>query len=268
MRPPWWPSIRPRRVLPIAAAVLLAGLATSLAAAPASAAENLVFAAASLREALDEAARAYDGRTGDSTKISYAASSALARQIENDAPADLFISADEDWMDYLQKRNLIQPATRRNLLGNRLVLIAPAGADLRLDIRPGFDLAGVLRGGRLAMADPDSVPAGKYGKAALEKLGVWTSVANAVAPAENVRAALLYVARREAPLGIVYATDAAADPGVKIVGVFPEDTHKPIVYPIAVTARSRNPGAPRLLEFLHSPPAKPIFEKHGFTFLE
>jgi len=166
-------SNRLLQMLRIAAAVLLTVLGLILAAAPARAAEILVFAAASLKEALDEAGASYDGRSGDTTKISYAASSTLARQIESAAPADLFISADLDWMDYLEKRNLIQPASRKNLLGNRLVIIAPADAGLKLDIKPGFDLAGALNGGRLAMADPDSVPAGKYGKAALEKLGVW-----------------------------------------------------------------------------------------------
>lgn len=158
-------------------------------------------------------------------KISYAASSALARQIESGAPADLFISADLDWMDYLQQRNLIQAATRKNWVGNRLVIAAPADSAVTLDIQPGFDLAGALKGGRLAMAAPDSVPAGKYGKAALQKLGVWASVAGAVVRAENVRACLLFVSRDEVSLGIVYATDAAADPGVKVAGTFPEETH-------------------------------------------
>src|SRR5215472_6044413 len=246
--------------------LLIAALPGTLGAA--SAAEVVVFAAASLKEALDDAVRVYAAQTGDTAKISYAASSALAKQIESGAPADLFISADLDWMDYLQQHKLIQPQTRKNLLGNRLVIVAPADSDLKLDIKPGFDLAGALKGGHLAMADPDSVPAGKYGKAALEKLGVWNAVQAAVAPAENVRAALLFVSRREAPLGIVYATDAAADPRVKIAGVFPDDTHPPIIYPAALTADSKNPGAARLLEFLSSPAARPMFEKRGFTVLE
>ena len=234
----------------------------------ASAAEIVVFAAASLKEALDDAVNVCENKSGDAVKISYAASSTLAKQIESGAPADIFISADLDWMDYLQQHNLIKPPTRRNLLGNRLVIVAPADSDLRLDIKPGFDLAGALKGGHLAMADPDSVPAGKYGKAALEKLGVWNSVRAAVAPAENVRAALLFVSRREVPLGIVYATDAAADPRVKIAGMFPEDTHPPIIYPAALTADSKLPGAARLLEFLASPAARSIFEKRGFTVLQ
>jgi molybdate transport system substrate-binding protein len=250
-----------------AGAVLLTVIGLMFAAVPARAADILVFAAASLKESLDEAVAAYQRQSGDTAKISYGASSALARQIEADAPADLFISADLDWMDYLQKRNLIQPGTRKKLLGNRLVIVAPAGAAVSLDIKPGFDLAGALKGGHLAMADPDSVPAGKYGKAALQMLGIWDAVKGAVAPAENVRVALLYVARRETPLGIVYATDAAADPGVKVAGVFPENSHPPIIYPVALTARSQNPSAARLLDFLGSPAAKPIFEKHGFTVL-
>src|SRR6516165_4535554 len=188
--------------------LVVAALLGTLPAA--SATEIVVFAAASLKEALDDAVRVYDNQSGDAVKISYAASSTLAKQIESGAPADMFISADLDWMDYLQQHNLIQPGTRKSLLGNRLVIVGPADSDTRLNIKPGFDLAGALKGGHLSMANPDSVPAGKYGKAALEKLGVWNSVRAAVAPAENVRVALLFVSRRETPLGIVYATDAAA----------------------------------------------------------
>ena len=180
------------RAARIATVVALTVLGTMPAA---SAAEIVVFAAASLKEALDDAVNVYENKSGDAVKISYAASSTLAKQIESGAPADIFVSADLDWMDYLQQHNLIKPPTRKNLLGNRLVVVAPADSDLRLDIKPGFDLAGALKGGHLAMADPDNVPAGKYGKAALEKLGVWNSVRAAVAPAENVRAALLFVSR-------------------------------------------------------------------------
>jgi molybdate transport system substrate-binding protein len=248
-----------------------AGLSVALLAfgplPPTYAQDVVVFAAASLTNALDAAAKLFQEQGGGYPKISYAASSALARQIESGAPADIFISADLDWMNFLEQRHLIQPATRRNLLGNRLVLVAPADSDAKVEIRPDFDLAGLLKGGRLAMADTDSVPAGKYGKAALESLGVWNSVRGAVAPAESVRAALLLVSRREVPLGIVYATDAAADPRVKIVGVFPENTHPPIVYPAALTASSKSPGAARLLEFLGSPAARPSFEKQGFSVL-
>jgi len=241
----------------------------SLAVAPAvaQAAELVVFAAASLKEALDEAAKLYAAQGGQAPRISYAASPALARQIESGAPADMFISADLDWMEYLQQRNLIQPGTRKNWLGNQLVIAVPADTPLTLDIKPGFDLARALKGGRLSMADPDSVPAGKYGKAALQNLGVWNSVEGAVIRAENVRAALLFVSRGEAPLGIVYATDVASDPAVKVAGVFPENTHPPIVYPIAITAGSSNPDARRLLDFLTSATAQPSFEKRGFTAL-
>jgi molybdate transport system substrate-binding protein len=242
-----------------------AGVVLTLAAQTVFAADLTIFAAASLQEALDEASDAYMRQHGDRVKISFGASSALARQIESGAPANIFISADLDSMDYLEKRSLIRKDSRKNLLGNRLVIAAPSDADIKLTIKPGFDLAGALHGGKLAMAEPSSVPAGKYGKAALEKLGVWGSVESAVAGAENVRGALLLVSRHEAPLGIVYATDVAADPGVKVVGVFPPDSHPPIVYPIALISENKEPAAGRLLEFLTSAAAKPIFERHGFT---
>jgi molybdate transport system substrate-binding protein len=233
----------------------------------AAAADVLVFAAASLKNALDDAAHVFEAQGGAPVKISYAASSQLARQIERGAPADILISADLDWMDYVQKHDLIRPATRKNLLGNRLVLVAPAGSGVKVDIKPGLDLAGLLQGGRLAMADPTSVPAGKYGKVALSKLGIWPSVAAQVAPAENVRAAMLFVDRRETPLGIVYATDAAADPAVEIVGIFPPDSHPPIIYPIALTAASSNPDAAEFLDYLESSAARPAFLKQGFTVI-
>lgn len=241
-------------------------------AAPASFAQTgapvTVFAAASLKNALDEAVSIHGQRTGTRVTVSYAASSALARQIEAGAPADLFISADLDWMDHLQTRQLIRPATRVNLLGNRLVLIAPSDSKTGLAVERGMPLARALGDGRLAVADPDAVPAGKYAKAALEALGAWSAVAPRLAPAENVRAALAFVARGECPLGIVYATDAAAEPRVRIVGVFPAGTHPPIVYPAAITATAKSAGAASLLQFLGSAAAKPVFEKHGFTVLE
>jgi molybdate transport system substrate-binding protein len=253
-------------VMRVCAAIII--LALGLGPVRTAQADNVVvFAAASLKNALDEAAHASEQQGGVPVKISYAASSQLAKQIESAAPADIFISADLAWMDYVQKSNLIQPATRKDLLGNRLVLVAPAGSGVKSDIKPGFDLVGMLKGGRLAMADPASVPAGKYGKAALEKLGVWDSIAPHVAGAENVRAALLYVDRKETPLGIVYATDAASDPDVEVAGVFPENTHPPIIYPIALTAASHNPDAAKFLAFLESPAARPAFEKQGFTVL-
>lgn len=250
------------RVCAVAFAVLVGVRAASAAAQPV-----LVFAAASLKNALDDAVHRFERDIHIPVTVSYAASSTLARQIESGAPADIFISADLDWMDYLQRRSLIRPASRKNLLGNRLVLAAPAASTIKLAIVPGFDLAGLLAGGRLAMANPHSVPAGKYGKAALEKLGVWQSLAPHIAAAENVRAALLFVDRGECPLGIVYATDAKADPGVRVVGVFPANTHPPIIYPVALTIDSTNAAASKLLAFLESRAAKPAFEKQGFTVL-
>jgi len=232
----------------------------------ASAKDIVVFAAASLKNALDEASAAYQREAESKVLISYAASSTLAKQIENGAPADLFISADLGWMDYLQQRSLIKTDTRLILLGNRLVLIAPAQSTVTVEIRPGFALADLLGSERLAMADPAAVPAGKYGKAALEALGVWSSVSAKLAPAEDVRAALLLVSRGETPLGIVYATDAAADKGVRIVASFPDDSHPPIVYPAANIAESDNPAADAFLTYLRSDRARPFFERQGFTF--
>jgi molybdate transport system substrate-binding protein len=229
--------------------------------------DTLVFAAASLKNALDEIAGQWQRQTGKKVAISYAASNNLIKQIEQGAPADIFFSADTDWMDYGQQKNLIKPDTRTNLLGNRIVLIAPKDSTVSLDIRPGFDLAAALKGGRLAMGSVDAVPAGKYGKAALEKLGAWDGVKDKIAQAESVRAALLFVARGEAPLGIVYQTDAASEPAVKIVGTFPDDTHPPIIYPVALTKDSTNPDALAFLNFIGSPAARPAFERQGFTVL-
>src|SRR5215475_9290593 len=215
--------------------------------AQAQAGDLVIFAAASLKNALDAINAHWQKETGRKALISYGASSTLAKQIEQAAPAQMFISADLDWMDYLAQRNLIKPETRSNLLGNRIVLIAPKDRAQSINIKPGFDLAKALGDGRLSMANVDSVPAGKYGKAALEKLGVWASVSGKLAQAENVRAALLLVSRGEAPLGIVYQTDAAADPDVKIVGTFPDDTHPPIIDPIALTASATHPDAEAFL---------------------
>jgi len=247
------------------------GLALALAFLPGVArAENevVIFAAASLKNALDEIAATWAKDTGKpAPKISYAASSALAKQIEQAAPADLFISADLDWMDYLAGKNLIKPDTRFNLLGNKIVLIAPKDSKLTTVALKGADLAKVLAGGRLAMANVDAVPVGKYGKAALEKLGPWADVKDHLAQAENVRAALLLVARGEAPLGIVYSTDAAAEPNVKIVASFPEDSHPPIIYPAALTKDSKHADAKAFLDFLRNAKARTAFEKQGFTVL-
>jgi molybdate transport system substrate-binding protein len=252
------------------------GLAAATALAPAllapvgAAAQDglVIFAAASLKNALDEIAAGWAKETGKpAPRISYAASPALARQMEQGAPADLFISADLDWMDYVEKKDLIRKDSRFNLLGNKIVLIAPRDSTTTVEVRPGFDLASALAGGRLAMANVESVPAGKYGKAALEKLGAWDGVKGSIAQAENVRAALLLVARGEAPLGIVYATDAAAEPNVKIVGEFPADSHPPIIYPAALTKAPTSPDARAFLDILKGSKARPAFEKQGFTVL-
>jgi molybdate transport system substrate-binding protein len=260
------------RMLQSAARALFAALPIVFAAtSPAAAQEKdlLVFAAASLKNALDDANLAFARETGPKATTAYAASSALARQIEAGAPADVFISADLDWMDYLAKKSLIRPQTRSELLANEIVLIAPASAHVGdVAIARDFPLARLLGGGRLAIADPDSVPAGKYAKAALQALGVWDLVADKLAPSENVRAALLFVARGEAPLGIVYRTDAAAELSVKIVGVFPKETHPPIVYPVAVVAASTHPASSAYVAFLRSPAARAAFEKQGFAVLE
>ena len=221
---------------------------------------QVVFAAASLKNALDEIAAAYSSKP----VISYGASSALAKQIESGAPADVFISADLDWMDYVEKKGLLAPGTRRNLLGNRLVLIAPKSHPVKLEPAPGFPIAKALGNGRIALAQPNSVPAGKYARAAFEKLGVWDQVSGKVAAADNVRAALLLVARGEAPLGVVYQTDASAEPGVMVAGVFPADTHPPIVYPVAAL-KTAKPAAASFLEFLSRPQSRAVFEKHGFA---
>ncbi|MGV3740694.1 MAG: molybdate ABC transporter substrate-binding protein [Burkholderiaceae bacterium] len=240
---------------------------------PAWAEQITVYAAASLKESLDAIARQVQAQTGDKVVVSYAASSALAKQIENGAPADVFISADLDWMDYLAQRKLIQPASRKNLLANQLVLIAPAntafGSDRALKIAPNFQLAARLGDEKLAMANPDSVPAGKYGKAALEHLNVWNAVSGKVARADNVRGALVLVARGEAPYGIVYRTDALADRQVVIVDTFPADSHAPIVYPVALTAASASTpsgaAAKRFLEYLQSAGARAVWQQYGFT---
>lgn len=228
----------------------------------------VVLAAASLKNALDEASADWARKTGKTTRISYAASSALARQIEAGIPADIFISADVPWMDHVAERKLIKPASRSDYLGNQIVLIA--GKDSRIDLRigKGFDLRGALGSdGRLAMGSVEAVPAGKYGKAALEYLRVWSSVADRVAQAENVRMALTLVSRGEAPLGIVYRTDAASDPAVRIVGAFPADSHPAIIYPMALLSTSTNPDAQAFVDYLKSPAAKPFFERQGFAVL-
>ena len=244
---------------------LVVALSIAVASSLAAAAHVTVFGAASLKGALDEQAKQFEAGTGDKVVVSYGASNALARQIEAAAPADVFISADLDWMDYVGQRNLLAPDTRFNLLRNTLVLIAPASSKATLRIGPSFALAAALGTDKLAMANPDSVPAGRYGRSALEKLGVWASVERQVARAENVRAALALVSRGEAPFGIVYSTDALSDKGVRIVDTFPPDSYPPIVYPAAVLASSRSVAARPLLDYLRSAPARPVWEKYGFT---
>lgn len=256
-------TVLPRRLA--AALAGLALLAMPLAALPA-AADTIVFAAASLKESLGAAVKAYEAKTGEKVAVSYAGSSQLARQIEAGAPADLFISADLDWMDELAKKDLIDSASRVTLLGNTLVLVAPKASTASLAIGPGFPLAEALGAdGKLAMAAVASVPAGKYGKAALGALGVWRGVEGKVARAENVRAALALVERGEAPFGIVYATDARASTKVRIIGAFPPNTHPPITYPIATLKTSTNPQAEAFRRFLLSREGKAIFARRGFV---
>jgi molybdate transport system substrate-binding protein len=249
----------------VAAFAILCGSAN----APALAEDKglIVFAAASMKNALDEIGAAYAAKTGVRIAASYAASSTLAKQIEQGAPADVFLSADTDWMDYEIRKKNIDETTRVNLLGNSIVLIAPKDSKLgNVTIAPGFDLATLAGSGRIATGDVNAVPVGKYAKAALEELGAWRAAERKLAPAENVRAALTLVARGEATLGIVYATDAKVESGVKAVGTFPADSHPPIIYPVAATATAK-PEATAYLAFLRTSAAKNIFEKYGFTFL-
>lgn len=228
--------------------------------------EVLVFAAASLTNVLGELSGEWQKESRVTVKLSFAASSALARQIEAGGAADLFVSADQEWMDYLAARNLIAASSRRDLAGNSLVLIAPAESPLKISISPGFNLAEALGDGRLSIADPDTVPAGRYARTALTKLEVWDSVSQRLARAENVRAALTYVSRGECPLGIVYSTDAQIEPKVRVVTTFPDNTHAPITYPAAATAKA-GPHAAAFLLFLGSAGAAPVWKKYGFREL-
>ena len=246
--------------------ILIALVATSsLSAADAqpSSTPVTVFAAASLKNAMDDVITAFTARTHIAARASYGASSALARQIEQGAPADVFVSADVDWMDYLANKNLIGPGTRRDLLSNHLALVAPAGSRVTLGIGPGMPLAAALGGGRLAVAGPD-VPAGRYAQASLTALGVWPSVEDKLVRAESVRAALAFVARGETPLGIVYDTDAKVEPKVRIVALFPDASHPPIIYPAALVGASHNPGGGGFLRFLRGREAAAIFHRYGF----
>ncbi|WP_369915782.1 molybdate ABC transporter substrate-binding protein [Xanthomonas sp. NCPPB 3005] len=245
----------------------LLSLVVALAVPPAWAQAPLtVFAAASLKESLDEAAAAYQQSSGTPVQVSYAASSALARQVEQGAPADVFFSADLEWMDYLQQRRLVDPAQRRNLLGNTLVLVAPVASAAKVDLRkPGTLAAALGAQGRLAVGQTSSVPAGKYARAALQKLGQWDGVQARLAESESVRSALMLVARGEAPLGIVYGSDAKAEPKVRVVAVFPADSHAPIVYPVAALRAGKNPAAADFVRWLGTAPAQAIFQRRGFS---
>jgi molybdate transport system substrate-binding protein len=228
------------------------------------AADITIFAAASLKESLDENIKAFAAKTGNQVRVSYAGSNALARQIESGAPADLFISADEEWMDYVAQKNLLAPGTRRNLVVNSLVLIAPAASTTQLTIAPKFPLAASLKGGRLALANPQAVPIGKYAKAALTTLGVWGDVETLITNSENVRSALMLVALGETPLGIVYATDAKAEPKVRVVDTFAANLHPPVVYPAAVIAGKLNPVTQSLLDYLVGDEGRAVWVRYGF----
>ena len=246
------------------AALVVAALAAPL---PAAASGVVVFAAASMKTALDAFAGRWQGQTGTTVTISYAGSSRLAQQILQGAPADVYISANTGWMDAVQKAGLIAEGGRRDILGNTLVLIAHGAKAPPVAIGPGFDLAGLLGDGKLAMALVASVPAGQYGKAALTALGVWDAVAPKVAQADNVRAALALVSTGEAPYGVVYATDALADPGVSVVGTFPADSHPPIVYPAALLKTAADPAARAFYDALAGAEAATVFAAHGFAVL-
>ncbi|MBU3079231.1 molybdate ABC transporter substrate-binding protein [Sphingomonas quercus] len=244
--------------------VRLLALWLALLATPALTAPPIVLAAASLQESLTEAAGAWAKAGHAMPVLSFGASSALARQIRAGAPADLFFSADEDWMDAVEQSGELRPGTRADLLGNRLALIVPAGDRRRFTLDRRLPLARLLGNGRLAMADPDAVPAGKYGKAALAALGLWPDVANRIARGESVRTALAFVERGEAPFGIVYETDAMASSSVRVAAIFPAGSHKPIRYPVALLKRSASPDAAGFRRFLASPAASAIFRRHGF----
>ncbi|MCB2048248.1 MAG: molybdate ABC transporter substrate-binding protein [Novosphingobium sp.] len=245
-------------------AVAAVALLACACAGPKEGKGPLVLAAASLQDALTEAADDWSAQGHPKPVLSFASTSALARQVEAGAPADLFVSADEEWMDTLEKDARIKPQTRMTFLTNRLVLVAPAQSDASISIAPGFELARLLGAGKLAVADPAAVPAGRYARQALEKLGVWADVQSRIVPAENVRVALALVARGEAALGIVYASDAKSEPGVRVVDAFPESSHEPIRYPLAILAASENPDSEAFRTYLLSGEAAAIFRKYGF----
>lgn len=252
--------------LVLSAALVLASLAgerTPAQAADPSDRSMLVFAAASLTDVLQEIGDAYTEQTREPLRFSFAASSTLARQIEMGANAEVFVSADIQWMDYLQTRGLIDASSRRDVAGNELVLIAPSSNEITVRIGPSFPLANALNGGRLAIGDPDIVPAGRYARTALTNLGVWSDVARRLVYAENVRTALVYVARGEAPLGVVYATDARVESRVRVVDTFSRETHPPILYPAATMIKARA-SARAFVEFLREDRAQEVFRRYGF----
>jgi molybdate transport system substrate-binding protein len=253
----------------LATLLMLAAAVFALGAGPVARAEPhptplTVFAAASLQNVMQEIGADYTKATGVQIAFNFAGSSTLARQIAEGAPVDLFISADVKWMDYAQAHGLVEGASRVDLLTNHLALIAPKSSTVALKIGPGFAIAKALGDGRLAMADPEAVPAGLYGKAALIKLGVWPDVQTRIAKGDSVRAALVFVAKGEAPLGVVYDTDAKIDPAVRIVDLFPDDSHPPILYPAAVIVSPKSPEASAFLAYLQSPPARAVFARYGF----
>jgi molybdate transport system substrate-binding protein len=247
-------------------ALAVFGLLVLLLPAAARAQQVTVFAASSLQNAFEDAARLYQQQTGRAPRLSFAASSVLARQIEQGAPAAIFASADEQWMDYLQTRQLIVADTRRALLGNRLVLVVPATNPVRAELKPGFDLAALLGAdGRWVTGDPTNVPVGRYAQQALTALGAWAAAEKRLVRAENVRVALAFVERGEAAAGVVYETDAAVTPKVRVAGVFSADSHAPIVYPVAIVAGHDSPAARELLRFLQGAEAAAVFRKYGFS---
>jgi molybdate transport system substrate-binding protein len=254
------------KILNLLVALTSSLILTTTHGAEAAKPELLVYAAASLTNVMEALGKSYETENGQKVKFSFAASSTLAKQIEAGAKADVLISADTDWADYLQSRNLLKADTRRNLLGNRLVLIAPADSKVQLKIAPNFALNAALGKGRLSIGDPDSVPAGKYARASLTALGVWNSITDKLVLGDTVRTTLNFVAQGEAPLGIVYETDALIDKKVRVVDFFPDNTHAAIVYPFALTITARA-GADNFLAYLSTPASQNVFKKYGFKVL-
>lgn len=252
-----------------AAGLLLGAPLLALTLSSPSRAQDLtVFAAASLQNAFDEIGRQYKAKSGRDVRFSYAASSALARQIEQGAPAGIFASADEQWMDHLAKQGLIAAGTRKSLLGNRLVLVVPSANPVTVDLKPGFDFGAVLgRDGRWATGDPGGVPVGRYAQEAMTRLGLWDFAQTRLVRAENVRVALAFVERGEAAAGVVYETDAAVSPKVRVAGIFPADSHTPVTYPVGVIAKNDSAAARDFLRYLEGPESREVFRRFGFSVL-